>query len=63
MTPSSGANRATTEESAMVHPAVSGFAENLLATLSGTLPNPFSDACFADLPHSYRHWREWRQWP
>ncbi|MFB8173465.1 hypothetical protein ACFC60_36510 [Kitasatospora purpeofusca] len=47
----------------MVHPAVSGFAENLLTTLSGTLPNPFSDACFADLPHSYRHWREWRQWP
>ncbi|MFE6747294.1 SMI1/KNR4 family protein [Kitasatospora purpeofusca] len=38
----------------------SGFAEFLLATLSGTLPNPFSYACFADQPHSYRHWRQWR---
>ncbi|MFD4909322.1 hypothetical protein [Kitasatospora purpeofusca] len=37
----------------------SGFAEFPVATLSGTLPNPFSDGGFADLPHSYRHWRQW----
>ncbi|SDT83094.1 SMI1-KNR4 cell-wall [Streptomyces sp. TLI_053] len=35
-----------------------GFGEFLLATLSGTLPGPFSDGGFAEPPHSYRSWRQ-----
>ncbi|MFE7530912.1 SMI1/KNR4 family protein [Kitasatospora sp. NPDC057542] len=35
-----------------------GFGDFLLGTLSGTLPNPFSDSGFARPPHAYRNWRQ-----
>ncbi|MFE4519234.1 SMI1/KNR4 family protein [Kitasatospora sp. NPDC056783] len=35
-----------------------GFGEFLFGTLSGMLPNPFSDSGFANSPHTYRNWQQ-----